>query len=226
MNAYFIFATDDDTASKTLESLEGFGGRFVLVTNGYDSEIKTGDKWKFKDIRQAYSQALKLCMKNDYNAVFIRSGSQISSMDELLKQTANFDMLMATITDPKNTNMELTHRVESAFPIPRFVRGNSTTGTEEVFWVDGPVIYIKNNLIMSVGLIDTHLTEHFSLIDYSVRARWAGFKVGLCHDCRVSYVNEFQFSSVLDVEEVNITLGQHLFSRKYNGDILRSLIGK
>lgn len=223
MFAYFIFSTDDDSAKVTLDSIEGFEGRFILITNGYKSELKM-ETWEYVDIRDAYNAALTLGVKEDLDVVLIRSGSQISNLGELLKSP--YDITMATIIDPKNTNFEYTFKTASAFPTPAFLKGNLSTGTEETFWLDGPVIYIKNRVILSTGLMDLNLTEHFSIIDYSIRARWNNFTLGLCHDCHIIYVNEKAFSCVLSSEETNIILGQHIFARKYNGEILNSLLGK
>lgn len=227
MKAVFILATDDESLNRTLDSI-GEIKNLHIITNGYKME---NDEVciNYTDVRKAYNHIVKTCIKNEWDAVIIRSGAKIDNLEALFTTMDTHDMVSGVVLDPNNTQYALSHTPSSAYPYPKFISKNKTTGVKETQWVDGPVIGLKLCTMENNGYFDTILPEIYSFVDYAVRARWCNLKVAVCHDTQILFVNDNIFSGVLkenEEQQKQLILGRHLMERKFGGALLQSLTGE
>jgi hypothetical protein len=94
----------------------------------------------------------------------------------------------------------------------------------QVVCFDHGVIGIPYEALVEVGNFDRGFNEYFVLCDWTVRARWHGHQVYLCHDAPMTVPNHQTFSAVFrGREEAAALLDREHFERKWGGAVLKNL---
>ncbi|MCK4521162.1 MAG: hypothetical protein KAU20_01220 [Nanoarchaeota archaeon] len=190
--------------------------------------LNSGKEFIASSLIDAFNIAREHSIKHRENMLMIRSGALMENkgIHSMISSLKTHDVVLGTMLDPQNKNIEYTRKVEAGFPIPKFAKGEAISGITDSWWIDGAVLGFSLKALLATGEFDNAVQEHFFMVDYSIRARWTQMKIAINHDAPVEYLNTKPFSSVFkDRENEIFHLGQHNFLRKHGGDILRTLRG-
>lgn len=225
----FILASDAESLNQTMKDVVGEGRADVRVIQSVDfDDDNLLDDPVAINLIEAFNIARISALADHCNMIVMRSGVAIKNadVDKLCSDIEEESIMMATLLDTNNKNIEYTSAAESGFPVPKFKKGEIRSGIIDSWWIDGPVLAFSYEALRDVGAFDEAVQEHFFMVDYSVRARWLQMSVKLNHDVKVEYLNTKHFSSVFKDRESEIfMLGQQNFMRKHGGDVLRTLRG-
>ena len=229
-----IMANGAEPLDRTMECFgeakpEEFDALMLIASPGFEGDLPALTVFDSISIDKEYAEGMNIarehCLKNGTNLLILRAGVTFTLAD-VLDMVKNEDprMEMGSILDPLNGNMEFTSVAKSAIPLPSFDKGERKAGVDETWWADGPIMFVSYRLLSDVGMFDVAVGENYTLIDYSIRARWHGYSVYLNHDCACRFVNEKPFNIVfMDRVKERFSICRSNMIRKYGGDILRTL---
>jgi hypothetical protein len=178
---------------------------------------------------QVLNQAARLAIIEHQHLVAVKPGVEIETgvVQELGRRAGNGYILTPTVIDPKNTRLELTHRLAAGFPDMKYAMGTHDPGQgmEALVCFDHGVIAAPWEALADVGAFDPGYIEYLCICDWTVRARWQGYTVHLAHDLTVTALNPPPFTAVYRDREAQMAiLDRAHFERKWGGAVLKNVM--
>ena len=171
--------------------------------------------------------AFGLAVEQRTGIVLIKPGIEVppETMAGLIERAATM-ICAPTVIDAKNPRLELTHTLAAGFPDMKYQMGthDPSTGAVPVNCFDHGIIAAPCSALLEVGNFDPGFIEYLTICDWTVRARWHGLSVHLCHDLTVSAPNLLPFTAVYRDREAEMALLDRThFERKWGGAVLRNV---
>ena len=193
------------------------------------NDILKGKRYSPLTWGQVLNQAGIMAARQHEVLVAVKPGIDVEPavIQELARRAERGLICCPTVIDEKNPRMELTHKLAEGYPEMKYSMGTHDPGQgmEELVCFDHGIIAAHWETLLDVGSFDPGFIEYLCICDWTVRARWHGHPVFIAHDLTVA-LNPPTFTAVYkDREGQAATLDRGHFERKWNGPVLRNLMG-